>query len=108
MEPIQATKQDLLSTTVEHIDITKHNTVALVDAMSKMAYSARDLARAARRSRARYMMAENYIYMRPNVLVRELARQEAEYRERYGYLVLDGRALSEDSLAFRARRSACT
>ncbi len=35
----------------------------------------RDLVRAARRSRATYMMAENYAYMRPNVLVRELVRQ---------------------------------
>lgn len=43
---------------------------------------------------------------RVQLRVRELARQEAEYRERYGYLVLDGRALSEDSLALRARRSA--
>ncbi len=34
----------------------------------------RDLVRAARRSRACYMMAENYTYMRPNVLVQELAR----------------------------------
>jgi predicted dehydrogenase len=34
----------------------------------------RDLVRAARRSRAKYMMAENYTYMRPNVLVQELAR----------------------------------
>ena len=39
-------KAELLSTPVEHIDITKHNTVPLVDAMSKMAFSARDLARA--------------------------------------------------------------
>lgn len=38
--------------------------------------------------------------------VRELAREEAEYRARYGYLVLDGRAIAEDSLAQRARRSA--
>jgi predicted dehydrogenase len=35
----------------------------------------RDLVLACRRSRARYMMAENYAYMKPNVLVRELARQ---------------------------------
>lgn len=34
----------------------------------------RDLVRAARASQARYMMAENYIYMKPNILVRELAR----------------------------------
>ncbi|HBL17816.1 MAG: deoxyhypusine synthase [Elusimicrobia bacterium GWA2_69_24] len=41
-------KSDLLKTPIEHIDITKHNTVPLVDAMSKMAFSARDLARASR------------------------------------------------------------
>jgi len=35
----------------------------------------RDLVRAARRSRAQYMMAENYAYMKPNVLVRELVRR---------------------------------
>ena len=35
----------------------------------------RDLVRAARRSEARYMMAENYTYMKPNVLVRELVKQ---------------------------------
>jgi predicted dehydrogenase len=35
---------------------------------------ARDLVRAARRSEAVYMMAENYTYMKPNVLVKELAR----------------------------------
>jgi predicted dehydrogenase len=34
----------------------------------------RDLVRAARRSKAIYMMAENYTYMKPNVLVRELIR----------------------------------
>jgi predicted dehydrogenase len=34
----------------------------------------RDLVVAARRSGATYMMAENYAYMRPNVLVRELVR----------------------------------
>src|SRR5271170_2117524 len=41
------TKQDLLSKTIEHIDITKHNVVSVVDAMKNMAYSARDLSRAA-------------------------------------------------------------
>lgn len=35
----------------------------------------RDLVRAARRSTARYMMAENYTYMRANVLVGELVRR---------------------------------
>ena len=34
----------------------------------------RDLVCAVRRSKACYMMAENYTYMRPNVLVRELVR----------------------------------
>jgi len=36
---------------------------------------ARELVRAARRSSAKYMMAENYTYIRTNVLVRELARK---------------------------------
>ena len=34
----------------------------------------RDLVRAARRSKGTYMMAENYVYMKPNILVRELVR----------------------------------
>jgi deoxyhypusine synthase len=41
------TKQQLLSSTIEHVDITKHNVVGLVDSMRSMAYSARDLSRAA-------------------------------------------------------------
>ncbi|MCX5786770.1 MAG: deoxyhypusine synthase [Elusimicrobia bacterium] len=41
-------KSDYLKETVKHIDITKHNVVPLVDAMGDMAFSARDLARAAR------------------------------------------------------------
>jgi deoxyhypusine synthase len=41
------TKKDLLSTPIRHIDIKEHNIVALVDAMQSMAYSSRDLARAA-------------------------------------------------------------
>jgi len=41
------TKKDYLHTPIEHIDITKNNPVALVDAMAKMAFTARDLARAA-------------------------------------------------------------
>lgn len=41
------TKAELLTTPIEHIDITKHNVVPLVDAMRKMAFTARDLARAA-------------------------------------------------------------
>src|SRR6202795_3997614 len=40
-------KSDLLVEVVEHIDIKQHNVVALVEAMSKMAFSARDLGRAA-------------------------------------------------------------
>ena len=41
------TKQDLLKQPIQHIDIKRHNVVALVDAMQHMAYSSRDLARAA-------------------------------------------------------------
>lgn len=41
------TKKELLSRTIEHVDITRHNVVPLVEAMEKMAYSARDLNRAA-------------------------------------------------------------
>ena len=41
------TKKDLLNRPVQHIDIKQHNVVALVDAMQEMAYSSRDLARAA-------------------------------------------------------------
>ncbi len=41
------TKSELLTTPIEHFDITKHNVIPVVDAMSKMAFSARDLARAA-------------------------------------------------------------
>ncbi|ADV61684.1 homospermidine synthase (spermidine-specific) [Isosphaera pallida ATCC 43644] len=39
-------KSDLLSQTVEHIDITRYNVVPIVEAMGRMAFSARDLARA--------------------------------------------------------------
>src|SRR6201985_2914 len=42
-----ATKKELLSAPVQHIDITQYNVVPMVDAMSSMAYSSRDLARAA-------------------------------------------------------------
>ena len=42
-----ATKQELLQTQIKHIDISEHNVVSLVDAMASMAYSSRDLARAA-------------------------------------------------------------
>jgi deoxyhypusine synthase len=41
-----AQKSKLLKSVIEHIDITQHNTVKLLDAMSKMSFSARDLARA--------------------------------------------------------------
>lgn len=42
------TKKDFLKTPIEHIDIKKYNVVPLVDAMEKMAFSARSLNRAAR------------------------------------------------------------
>src|ERR1700741_5534721 len=41
------TKKELLTSPIQHIDIKQHNVVALVDAMQHMAYSSRDLARAA-------------------------------------------------------------
>ncbi|MFO0824783.1 MAG: deoxyhypusine synthase family protein [Gemmataceae bacterium] len=41
------TKAELLTTPIEHFDMTAHNVVPLVDAMRHMAFSARDLARAA-------------------------------------------------------------
>src|SRR5580692_4991524 len=41
------TKQELLSDEIQHIDIKEHDVVGLVDAMRGMAYSARDLSRAA-------------------------------------------------------------
>lgn len=44
---MNAAKKDLLTTPIRHIDIKANNVVPLVDAMSSMAYSARDLARAA-------------------------------------------------------------
>jgi len=40
-------KAQLLAQEIQHIDITRHNVVGLVDAMRGMAFSARDLARAA-------------------------------------------------------------
>ena len=40
-------KKDLLNRTIQHIDITKQNVVPLVDAMQHMAFTARDLHRAA-------------------------------------------------------------
>jgi deoxyhypusine synthase len=41
------TKKELLKTPIQHIDITAHNVVPLVDAMASMAYTSRDTARAA-------------------------------------------------------------
>jgi deoxyhypusine synthase len=41
------TKKELLTNPIRHIDIKQQNVVALVDAMQSMAYSSRDLARAA-------------------------------------------------------------
>jgi len=40
-------KSDFLKETVEHIDITKYDVTGMVDAMGKMAFQARNLARAA-------------------------------------------------------------
>ncbi|MDB5332519.1 MAG: Deoxyhypusine synthase, partial [Phycisphaerales bacterium] len=42
-----ATKKEYLKRAIQHIDITKQNVVPLVDAMQHMAFSARDLHRAA-------------------------------------------------------------
>src|ERR1700744_1857360 len=42
-----ATKKELPQQPIQHIDIKQHNVVPLVDAMQHMAYSSRDLARAA-------------------------------------------------------------
>jgi deoxyhypusine synthase len=41
-------KSDFLKETVQHIDIRRHNVVRLVEDMDKMAFSSRDLARAAK------------------------------------------------------------
>lgn len=43
-----ANKKDYLKEVIEHIDIKKYNVVPLVDAMENMAFTARDLNRAAR------------------------------------------------------------
>src|SRR5208282_1031758 len=40
-------KSDLLKEPIEHLDITKYNVVSLVEAMGKMSFQARNLARAA-------------------------------------------------------------
>src|SRR3954453_3300705 len=42
-----ANKKDYLKQTIQHFDITKQNVVPIVEAMQHMAYSARDLHRAA-------------------------------------------------------------
>ncbi len=42
-----ATKQDYLKNVVKHIDIKEHNVIKLVDSMEAMAFTARDLNRAA-------------------------------------------------------------
>jgi len=42
-----ATKQDFLKETIKHFDVKLHNVVPLVESMEKMAFSARDLNRAA-------------------------------------------------------------
>ena len=42
-----ATKKELLKQQIKHIDISQFNVVPMVDAMADMAYSSRDLARAA-------------------------------------------------------------
>ncbi len=42
-----ASKKDFLKETIQHFDIKKHNVISLVDSMKKMAFSARDLNRAA-------------------------------------------------------------
>ncbi len=42
-----AGKKDFLKETIKHFDIKEHNVVQLVDAMDKMAFSARDLSHAA-------------------------------------------------------------
>ena len=43
-----AKKKDFLKDTIKHIDIKRHNVVSLVDSMEHMAFSARELNRAAR------------------------------------------------------------
>src|SRR5919202_6265854 len=39
-------KQELLSTPIEHIDITKFDARPIIDAMGKMSFTSRDLSRA--------------------------------------------------------------
>ena len=47
MSEWKPSKKELLQQTIEHIDIKRHNVVPLVDAMQALAFSARDLSRAA-------------------------------------------------------------
>lgn len=47
MSTWKPSKSELLKDTVNHIDIKRHNVVPLVDSMRSLAFSARDLARAA-------------------------------------------------------------
>src|ERR1035438_5523619 len=47
-EAYMAKKKDFLKDTIKHIDIKRHNVVSLVDSMEHMAFSARELNRAAR------------------------------------------------------------
>jgi deoxyhypusine synthase len=47
-EVYMAIKKDFLRETIKHIDIKQHNVVSLVDSMEHMAFSARELNRAAR------------------------------------------------------------
>lgn len=46
-QPTPSEKQELLSTPVEHIDITSFDARPIIDAMGKMSFTSRDLARAA-------------------------------------------------------------
>ena len=46
--PNAVERKELLSTPIRHIDISKHDTRALIEDMSHMSFAARDLARAAR------------------------------------------------------------
>jgi deoxyhypusine synthase len=48
LEDVLAQKKDYLKEVVQHIDIKQHNVIPLVDAMEHMAFSARDLNRAAK------------------------------------------------------------
>jgi deoxyhypusine synthase len=47
MAQTKPTKQQLLKQTIQHIDVKQHDVTAVVEAMKSMAFSSRDLARAA-------------------------------------------------------------